>query len=167
MKKNSLVYMVIVLVAALIGCGGNSNSNSKMNMAGSWTVQTVSSTGLESTLLVNLVPGSTCASLDPIGLVSPQETTCFVADNFSLEGSVTGSGEFIYPPEGVLIGIVPGASGSINFVFAEAASEFDYAVFQGTGTTTGGNLMQGTWACNTSYSLICAGISGSFSGVKE
>jgi hypothetical protein len=99
-----------------------------------------------------------------------QGPACFIADNNTGQGSITGTGQFIYPPQGVLVGssasaVSAGTSATIDLLFVEANQYGDVAVFDGNGTINNGT-MTGTWVCNTN-SPNCFGLSGTFSGSQN
>jgi len=162
-----------LIILFLVGCGVGNNQQTTpgqsvtTNLIGSWSITTTSSTGLNATLTVSLV-SSACSVDTPICSFTVTGPACVLADDNTGQGSISGSGNFIYPPQGVLIGTAAdpaSQNAAINFLFAEADTLGDAAVFQGTGTVGSGTI-SGNWSCNP-QSPICAGESGTFSGTLQ
>ncbi len=171
--------LLLCLPFALAGCGGGSSSGSSSSQAlevsGAWTINVAGG----NTLNVTLVP-SPCQVSTPIGTFSVYTdssltvlaTTCFIADDNTGQGSISGTGQFFYPPVGVLLGVQSdpiraNGSGPIGGVFVEADSFGDYAIFNANGTAqSSGKSISGSFACNP-VSTNCAGISGTFSGTHQ
>jgi hypothetical protein len=113
---------------------------------------------------------SPCSVVAGDEVFTVQGPTCFIADDNTGQGSISGSGQFLYPPQGVLVGspsnpIPANTPESINLVFVEADEYGDVSVFNGSGSVDNGT-MSGTWACST-YSPVCTGLSGTFSGTRN
>ena len=157
----------ILLLALTIGCGGSKSGSAKTSIQGNWSVTTTDNTdGLHSVLQTTLV-SSACTVSTPIGTFTVQGPTCFIADNNTGQGSVSGTGSLIYPPQGVLVGVPANPApdnSSLNLLFVEADQFGDAAVFEGKGTVASGT-MTGTWSCD-SNSPICSGLNGTFSGTQ-
>jgi hypothetical protein len=175
MKKVFALFSVIGLVLAgmlLVSCGSNSSNgsqqaNSTTNIQGTWAITAAESGGSSSVFNVTLV-SSPCSVATPIGTFTVQGPSCFIADDNTGQGSISGTGSFFYPPQGVLIGVPANpasSSASIDLLFAEADQFGDAAVFGGTGTVSNGTLT-GTWSCNVN-SPVCSGLSGTFSGTQQ
>lgn len=101
------------------------------------------------------------------GTFTVEGPACFIADNNTGQGSISGTGSFIYPPAAVLIGVAANpatANAPIDLLFAEADQFGDAAVFGGTGTVSN-RTITGTWACNPN-SPVRFGLSGTFSGTQ-
>jgi hypothetical protein len=166
--KKLFAVIASLLVLLLSGCGGSgqqSNSTSTTNMQGNWTI-TATGTSSSSVFNVTLV-SSACTVATPIGTFTVVGPACFIADDNTGQGSISGTGTFIYPPQGVLLGVPANpasANASIDLLFAEADQFGDAAVFGGTGTVSNGTIT-GTWSCN-SASPVCFGLSGTFSGTQ-
>lgn len=164
----------ILFMACLIGCGSSkSNDNGQNGTAtsihGSWTITTTENGETPGTIQTTLI-SSTCSVSTPVGAFTVQGPNCFIADDNSGQGSISGSGTFFYPPQGVLVGVPtsPVAADSsvpVDLLFVEADQYGDVAVFNGNGTIINGT-MTGTWTCN-SASPVCSGLSGTFSGTKQ
>ena len=156
------------LSLALASCGGGSNSNSgagNTQLSGQWNL-TVS----PNTIQANLV-SSSCTVPTTIGTFQVNEADCFLADDATGQGSISGSGEFVYPPVGVLIGTgvatLP-SSGTTSFEgFYVEANQTAYAVWDINGTITQpGSTMSGSYTCDP-QTPVCTGIAGSFSGTHQ
>jgi hypothetical protein len=165
MRKLFVILASLSVVMSLSSCGSSSsgNSTSTTKMQGKWTI-TATGTSSSSVFSATLV-SSPCSVATPIGTFTVVEPVCFIADDNTGQGSISGTGTFIYPPQGVLIGVPANpASGnaSLELLFAEADQFGDAAVFGGTGTVSNGTIT-GTWSCNPS-SPACLGLSGTFSG---
>jgi hypothetical protein len=162
----------------LVGCGGSSSggsSSQSLEISGSWTINVAGGNVLTATL----VP-SPCQVSTPIGTFSVYTdasltvlaSTCFIADDNTGQGSISGTGEFFYPPQGVLLGVqsdpIPAnGSGPIGGLFVEADNFGDYAVFNANGTVqASAKSISGGFACNPG-TPVCAGVSGTFSGTHQ
>jgi hypothetical protein len=170
--KRSLVLIVMVFAA---GCSSSNNgsgtSTPPTSMQGTWTATgNLSGSGSGSgTYQIALVP-SPCSVITPLGTFSVQGPVCFIANNNSAQGSISGSG---LPSssnnigQGVLIGVaanpVP-ANGTFNLLFVSAIGA-NFVEFTGNGTVTNGT-MKGSGSCSASTSL-CQGLSATFSGTEQ
>jgi hypothetical protein len=170
MRKLFAVFHLLLVGMLLSSCGSSSsqqsNSNSTTNIQGTWAI-TATEAGSGSVFNVTLV-SSACSVATPIGTFTVQGPACFIADDNTGQGSISGTGNFIYPPAGVLIGLSSNpapANTSIDLLFAEADQFGDAAVFGGTGTVSKGTIT-GTWSCNPN-SPVCFGLSGTFSGTQQ
>jgi hypothetical protein len=176
-KRITRVYCIGLLIVSIsfTGCGSsNSNSNSgaeanaaTTNIQGSWAITASEAGGSSSVFNVTLVT-SPCSVATPIGTFTVQGPSCFIADDNTGQGSISGTGNFFYPPQGVLIGVPANpapSNASVDLLFAEADQFGDAAVFGGNGTISGGKLT-GTWSCNPD-SPVCAGLTGTFSGTLQ
>jgi hypothetical protein len=95
---------------------------------------------------------------------------CFIADDNTGQGSISGTGQFFYPPQGVLVGsstnpIPSDSTAAINLLFVEADRYGDVAVFDGNGSVSNGAIT-GTWACDPG-TPVCTGVGGTFSGSQN
>jgi hypothetical protein len=163
--------LVVILTFVLVACGSGSKSspsatNINTQLSGSWTITATESGSTDSVFSVNLV-SSQCSVSTPVGTFTVQGPSCVIADDNTGQGSISGTGQFIYPPQGVLVGATAGsiaanASAPIDLLFVEANQYGDVAVFNGNGTVTNGS-MTGTWVCNVD-SPSCSGLNGTFSG---
>lgn len=176
MKFSKSLVVLVLAVIATVGCGGgktstggNGRNGTPTSIHGTWTIVATEVGTQNSTFHVTLV-SSGCSVATPIGTFTVQGPNCFIADDNTGQGSISGTGSFIYPPQGVLIGIasspVPAnTSAPIDLLFAEADQFGDAAVFSGNGTVTNGT-MTGTWVCNQN-SPVCGGESGTFTGTQQ
>jgi hypothetical protein len=169
--KSVGISILAVLVAFATACGssgsGTTPQGNSTSIAGYWSVNTIDKTdGLQSALQATLV-SSACTASTPIGTFTVQGPSCFLADNNTGQGSVSGTGSLIYPPQGVLVGVAANpapANSPLNLFFVEADQFGDAAIFVGNGTVTNGT-MTGTWSCSPN-SPVCLGLNGTFSGTK-
>jgi hypothetical protein len=106
----------------------------------------------------------------PVGTFTVQGPSCFIADDNTGQGTISGTGNFFYPPQGLLAGVPynptpSNGSATVDLLFVEADQFGDIAVANGIGTVTNGTIA-GTWTCNPD-TPICTGLSGTFSGTKQ
>ncbi len=165
--KRILILTLIVFVA---GCNSAHNAGGKTtSMQGTWTVSGTGNFGSQSgsgTYQVALI-SSPCSVTTPVGTFSVQGPVCFIANNNSGQGSISGTGlpsSSKNNGQGVLVGTasnpVP-ANATINLLFV--VGESNGTVLQSTGTATVANgTMKGTGSCSTS-TPVCQGASGTFS----
>ncbi len=161
MKQFLLIFLLFI-----VGCGSSSKQSST-SILGNWTIVASNGAGGSTTFQASVV-SSPCTVSTPIGTFTVAGPTCFIADNNTGKGSISGTGQFIYPPVGALVGVPadPAPAGStLNLLFVEADLSGNAAVFGGNGTVTG-NKMTGSWTCNAN-SPACLGLSGTFSGNKQ
>jgi hypothetical protein len=161
------VALIGILTAFAVGCGSNAPSGTQI--PGSWTITAneLSSTG--SVFSVNLV-SSQCSVVAGDEVFTVQGPTCFIADDTTGQGSISATGQLLYPAQGVLLGAssnpVPANTiESVNLVFVEADEYGDLSIFNGNGSIENGTI-NGTWVCST-YSPACAGLTGTFSGTRN
>jgi len=173
MKQASIPSAVLGLLfigILLSSCGSSSSQNSNStstNIQGTWAITATEPGSAGSVFNVTLV-SSPCSVATPIGTFTVQGPACFIADDNTGQGSISGTGSFIYPPAGVLIGTPANpasTNASLDLLFAEADDFGDAAVFGGTGTISKGTIT-GTWACNPA-SPVCFGLSGTFTGTQQ
>ncbi len=104
MKK---VVLVMLLAVVSVACGGTPKSNSTPNastqISGAWTITANEAGSGTSVFSVNLV-ASQCSVSTPVGTFSVLGPDCFIADDNTGQGSISGTGQFLYPPQGVLVG---------------------------------------------------------------
>jgi|HubBroStandDraft_6_1064221.scaffolds.fasta_scaffold00064_12 hypothetical protein len=163
------VFALLFVGTLLSSCGSSSKQSgpSSTNIPGSWVITATEAGGSSSIFDVTLV-GSPCSVATPIGTFTVEGPACFIADDNTGQGSITGTGSFIYPPQGVLIGAPANpasANAAIDLLFAEADELGDAAVFGGTGTVSNGTIT-GAWSCNPD-SPVCFGEGGTFSGTQQ
>ena len=178
--KRILILSLIVFAA---GCNSSNKTGdpSGTSMQGIWTVTaTATSTGGVGSQCTNGVCGpgtyqltlvsSPCSVTAPVGTFSVQGPVCFIANNNSGQGSISGTGLSIYASntgQGVLIGVpsnpVPPGS-TLNLLFV-AANNSGFVEFTGSGTV-GNGTMTGTGSCSAS-TPACQGVTGTFSGTLQ
>jgi hypothetical protein len=171
-----LILPILFLLAFVAGCSSSKNSNTGTTaIPGTWaitgTLQCGQScgSGVAGTYQVVFV-SSPCTVVTPVGTFSVQGNTCFIANNNSAQGSISGKGLLTSANNngvGVLIGAdaspVPDGS-TINLLFV-MAPQGSVAEFTGTATVTK-NTMQGSGACS-SATPACQGGSATFSGTEQ
>ncbi|MGA8428215.1 MAG: hypothetical protein WB729_00225 [Candidatus Sulfotelmatobacter sp.] len=152
MKK---VVLVMLLAVVSVACGGTPKSNStpdaSTQISGAWTITANEAGSGTSVFSVNLV-ASQCSVSTPVGTFSVLGPDCFIADDNTGQGSISGTGQFLYPPQGVLVGsstnaIFSNTTTAMDLLFVEADQFGDIAVFSGNGSIANGT-MSGSWACN-------------------
>jgi hypothetical protein len=113
--------LVFILIAFAAGCNSTRNAGPGTTMQGTWTA--TGNLGTQSgtrTYQVALV-SSPCSVTTPVGTFSLQGPACFIANNNTGQGSISGAGiPSSSKGQGVLIGVpanpVP-AGGTFNLVF--------------------------------------------------
>jgi hypothetical protein len=159
--------LIAILTMFAVACGSNSSSGTQI--PGAWTITANELASSGSVFSVTLV-SSPCSVVAGDDIFTVQGPSCFIADNDTGQGLISGSGDFLYPPQGVLVGspsnpIPANTPESIDLVFVEADEYGDISVFNGNGSVDNGT-MSGTWVCST-YSPVCIGLSGTFSGTRN
>src|SRR5437016_7250850 len=93
-----LLILILVLIVFAAGCGGNSaNKTTGTSMQGTWTVTgnlqctQGCGSGVSNTYQVSFV-SSPCSVTTPVGMFSVQGPVCFIANNNSGQGSISGTG---------------------------------------------------------------------------
>lgn len=164
---------ILILLAFAVGCSSakNAGSGAMTSMPGMWTVTgKLGSHGGPGTYQVSLV-SSPCSVTTPVGMFSVQGPVCFIANNNSGQGSISGSGlpgTSKNTGQGVLIGVavnpVP-ANGTFNLLFVAGDAIGNFVEFTGSGTVSNGK-MTGTGSCSANTPM-CQGMSGTFSGTLQ
>src|SRR5438132_10703350 len=170
--KRILMLMLLLLVF-VAGCSSSKSSGGGpgTSMQGTWTVTgNLGSQGGPGTYQVALV-SSPCSVTTPVGMFSVQGPVCFIANNNTGEGSISGTGIPNSPKstgQGVLIGVpsdpVP-ANATVNLLFVAGDKNGNFAEFTGSGTVANGKLT-GTGSCSPN-TPICQGTSATFSGNQQ
>jgi hypothetical protein len=185
-ERSMRCILISILVVFAAGCNSAKNAASGSvpsgtSMQGSWSVTaTATSTGSVGSQCNNGVcaPGtyqvemvsSPCSVTTPVGTFSVQGPVCFIANNNSGQGNISGTGlpnSSTNEGQGVLIGVVSDpvpVGATLNLVFV-AANNSGFAEFTGSGTV-GNGTMTGTGSCS-SNTPVCHGVSGTFSGKKQ
>src|SRR5437773_5127050 len=166
--------LILVLIVFAAGCGGNSAPKpTGTSMQGTWTVTgnlqctQGCGSGVSNTYQVALV-SSPCSVTTPVGTFSVQGPVCFIANNNSGQGSISGTGLSTdatkNTQQGILIGVHsnPVAKGAaFNLILVAGDNNGNFV--EGTASGTVGNgSMTGTGSCS-SNTPVCQGVSGTFS----
>src|SRR5437870_13565387 len=155
--KRTLILIFLVLVA---GCKSakNAESRSGTSMQGTWTVTgNLGSQGGSGTYQLELV-SSPCSVTTPVGVFSVQGPVCFIANNNTGQGSISGTGlpsSSKNTGQGVLIGVPSNPvsnNATFNLLFVAGDAKGEVVEFTGTGTVTNGT-MTGTGSCSSSTPL--------------
>jgi hypothetical protein len=171
---------VLFLAGMMVVAGCNSNGKTTAagttELAGTWSAFgtgtcTSGCTAVAASYQVTLV-ASPCSVTTTVGTFSVQGSVCFIANNNSGAGSITGVGVRVSGKnlgQGVLVGApadpVPDGS-TLNLMFVSAAYGGRFTEFTGTATVTGGKI-SGSGACSTASTLACTGTSATFAGTHE
>jgi hypothetical protein len=114
---------------------------------------------------------SPCSVASPVGTFSVDGPVCFIANNNSGQGSITGKGLLTSAKnagEGVLMGVsanpVPDNS-TINLLFVLGEANGNFVEFTGSATVANGK-MTGTGSCSTNTPM-CQGMSATFSATPQ
>ena len=167
--KQILILSLIIFAA---GCNSAKNTlaGSGTSLQGTWTIAGSLGSGGSGTYQVELV-SSPCSVTTPVGTFSVQGSVCFIANNNSGQGSISGTGLLSTSSnagEGVLIGVaanpVP-VNGTFNALFVLGDKSGNVAEFSGGGTVIRGSLT-GTGSC-TSSTPLCQGVTATFSGTQQ
>src|SRR5438445_7808549 len=168
--KHTLILILIVFAA---GCNSakNAGGGSGTSMQGTWTVTgNLGSQGGSGTYQLELV-SSPCSVTTPVGTFSVQGPVCFIANNNTGQGSISGTGlpsSSKNTGQGVLIGVasnpVP-ADATFSLLFVAGDKNGNVVEFTGSGTVANGT-MTGTGSCSPSTPM-CQGVTGTFSGKKQ
>jgi len=166
--------LILILIVFAAGCSSSKNTGgeSVTSMQGTWTV-TGNVSGSQSgsgTYQVALVP-SPCSVTTPVATFSVQGASCFIANNNSEQGSISGTGlpsSSKNTGQGVLVGVasnpVP-AGATFNLLFVAGDANGNFVEFTGSGTVANRTLT-GTGSCSPSTPM-CQGVSGTFSGNEQ
>jgi hypothetical protein len=169
--KATLALVLSSLTAFAIGCGSSSSngSGSQNQLVGSWSITTTDGVNGDSgTIQATLIGGSdtniNCTFQVPDGdgffIAMEHATSCAIADNQTGQGSISGTGDFFYPP----VAVMAWATGNqVNLFFVESNGPVT-ALFDAAGTTGNGTI-SGSWQCDAS-SPTCTGLGGTFTGAK-
>ena len=165
--------LILILILFAAGCSSTNSSGGGpgTSMQGTWTV--TGNLGTQSgneTYQVTFV-SSPCSVISPVGTFSVQGPVCFIANNNTGQGSISGQGLLSNASntgEGVLIGVasnpVP-ANSTVNLLFVLGEKNGTFLEFTGSGTVVNGT-MTGSGACSPSTPM-CQGMSATFSGTLQ
>ena len=176
---SNIVRRLYLLIGTLMvfGAGCGSGNHPKVptgtSMQGTWSVtgnvQCTQGCG-SVTYQVTLV-SSPCNVTTAVGMFSVQGPVCFIANNNTGEGSISGTGIPNSPKstgQGVLIGVpsnpVP-ANATVNLLFVAGDKNGNFAEFAGSGAVANGKVT-GAGSCSPN-TPICQGASATFSGNKQ
>lgn len=164
--------LILALIVFATGCSSSNNAGggSGTPLPGTWTVTgNLGSQSGSGTYQVSLV-SSPCSVTTPVGMFSVQGPVCFIANNNSGQGSISGTGlpsTSKNTGQGVLIGVaanpVP-ANGTFNLLFVTGDASGNFVEFTGSGTVSNGT-MTGTGSCSSTP--MCQGLSGTFTGTLQ
>jgi len=164
--------LILALIVFAAGCNSTKNAGEPPTaIPGTWAVTgTLGPQGPGPYTYQVTFVSSPCSVTSPVGAFSVGGPVCFVANNNSGQGSISGKGLLASANNtgvGVLIGVptnpVP-ADGTFNILGVQANSA-GFVEFTGTGTITN-CTMSGTAACSPNTPL-CQGVSASFSGTVQ
>ena len=176
MKRILILISILIVFAA--GCNSAINTGHATDtfMQGTWTVTgnlqctQGCGSGVSNTYQVTLV-SSPCSVTTPVGMFSVQGPVCFIANNNTAEGRISGTGipnSWKSTGHGVLIGVpsnpVP-ANARVNLLFVAGDKNGNLAEFTGSGEVVNGKL-KGTGSCSPN-TPICGGVSATFSGNRQ
>jgi hypothetical protein len=106
-----------------------------------------------------------------VGTFSVQGPVCFIANNNTAQGSISGKGLLTNASntgEGVLVGVaanpVP-ANATLNLLFVQGQQNGTFIEFTGSGTIADGT-MTGSGTCSPSTPL-CQGMTATFTGTQQ
>jgi hypothetical protein len=171
LRRTSLI-LILILIFCAAGCSsGKSGMGTGTSLLGAWTV--TGNLGTQSgseTYQVTLV-SSPCSAVSPVGTFSVQGPVCFIANNNTGQGSISGKGLLSNANntgEGVIIGAtanpVP-ANSTLNLLFVLGEKNGTFIEFTGNGTVANGT-MTGSGTCSAS-TPVCQGMSATFSGTQQ
>jgi|GEM_PF-1840906 hypothetical protein len=180
-------FLSLGLIVFATSC--NSSNNTKItlpilagtSLLGAWSITaTATSTGNVGSQCTNGTCGpgtyqvtfvsSPCSVATPVGTFSVQGPVCFIANNNSGQGSISGTGlstSVSNTGQGILIGVPsnPVPFGSTLTLIFVAANASGFVEFTGSGTV-GNNTITGTGSCST-VTPVCQGVTGTFSGTLQ
>lgn len=165
-----ILILILASIVFVTACN-STKSGTGTSMQGTWAI--TGNLGTQSgneTYQVSFV-SSPCSVTSPVGTFSVQGPVCFIANNNTGQGSISGKGLLSNASntgEGVLIGVpanpVPDNS-TINLLFVLGGQNGNFIEFTGSGTVAKGT-MTGSGSCSTSTPL-CQGVSATFSGTEQ
>jgi len=164
--------LILIWIVFAVGCGSTKNAASgETSLPGMWSVTgNLGSQSGSKTYQVSLV-SSPCSVTTPVGMFSVQGPVCFIANNNTGQGSISGTGLLSSSKntgQGVLIGVAANPvppNGTFNLLFVTGDANGNFVEFTGSGTVSHGT-MTGTGSCSSS-TPACQGVSGTFSGTFQ
>jgi hypothetical protein len=171
MKRILILILSLIVFAAACDSAKNPGGGSGTSMQGTWTVTgNLGSQSGPATYQVQLV-SSPCSVTTPVGTFAVQGPVCFIANNNSSLGSISGTGSGSHPTgtsQGVLVGVAANPvadDAAFNLVFVAGDGAGDVVEFTGSGSVTAGTR-KGTGSCSKD-TPICVGVSATFSGTQQ
>jgi len=166
MKRIPISISILILTLFATGCSTGGPHGTPME--GTWNVTgNLGSQGPGPYTYQVTFVSSPCSVASPVGTFSVDGPVCFIANNNSGQGSITGKGLLTSAKntgEGVLMGVsanpVPDNS-TINLLFVLGEANGNFVEFTGSATVANGK-MTGTGACSTNTPM-CQGVSATFS----
>lgn len=164
--------LILTLIAFAAGCSSSKNASGPPTaIPGTWALTgNLGSQGPGPYVYQVTFVSSPCSVTSPVGTFSVDGPVCFIANNNSGQGSISGKGLLASANNtgvGVLIGVpanpVP-ANATFNILGVQANST-GFVEFTGTGTIANGT-MTGTASCSPNTPL-CQGLSAAFSGTLQ
>ena len=174
MKRISISISILILTLFAADCSSSNSSGGGpgTSMQGTWNVTgNLGSLGPGPFSYQVTLVSSPCSVISPVGTFSVEGPVCFIANNNSGQGSISGKGLLASAKntgEGVLIGVpanpVP-TNSTINLLFVLGEANGSFVEFTGSATVANGT-MTGTGSCSTSTPM-CQGISATFSATPQ
>jgi hypothetical protein len=170
MKRILILTLTLIVFAA--GCSSTKNTGGPTtSIPGTWAFTgNLGSQGPGPYAYQVTFVSSPCSVSSPVGTFSVDGPVCFIANNNSGQGSISGKGLLSNANNtgvGVLIGVpanpVP-ENATFNILGVQANSG-GFVEFTGTGTI-GNGTMTGTASCSPNTPL-CQGVSAAFSGTLQ
>lgn len=164
-----ILILILALIAFATACNSKSGTGTGTSMQGAITGNLAAQSGTE-TYQVSFV-SSLCSVVSPVGAFSVQGPVCFIANNNSGQGSISGKGLLSNASntgEGVLIGVAANPvplNGTVNLLFVLSQENGDFFEFTGSGTVANGTIT-GSGSCSPSTPL-CNGMSATFTGTPQ
>jgi len=170
MKRIPISISILILTLFATGCSTGGPHGTPME--GTWNVTgNLGSQGPGPYTYQVTFVSSPCSVASPVGTFSVDGPVCFIANNNSGQGSISGKGLLTSARntgEGVLIGVpanpVPENS-TINLLFVLGEANGNFVEFTGSATVANGQ-MTGTGSCSTNAPL-CRGVSATFSATPQ
>lgn len=173
-----ILVLMLGWIAFAAGCNSAKNitgPNPGTPMQGTWdvtgSIQCTPSCGSPTGTYQVTFTSSPCSVSTPVGTFSVQGPVCFIANNNTGEGSISGKGlpsSSKNNGQGVLIGVpsnpVPD-NATANLLFVSAYGGGNFVEFTGSGTVAGGKIT-GTGSCSAS-TPVCQGASATFSATLQ
>jgi hypothetical protein len=174
MKRIPISISILILTLFAAGCSSTNSTGggAGTSMQGTWNVTgNLGSQGPGPYSYQVTFVSSPCSVASPVGTFSVDGPVCFIANNNSGQGSITGKGLLTSAKntgEGVLIGVsanpVP-ANATINLLFVLGYANGNFLEFTGNATLANAK-MTGTGSCSTNTPM-CQGISATFSATPQ